>query len=288
MMATNDAAIRIDGSNKLRVKASGDVYLTESGGNVFIGDTATANGNMTEGLTIHQGAADNEIFALKSSDVAHGRTGVTETDTYFSIKKTTPGSTGGGATMNIMSENAANQTVWATYVAGGTATTNKTTASAQALIQFDVSGHNDANAGADVTDNGNIFGVTARTGGAFEMQFMVDEDGDLHGGTANTVIAFTDSYDDAQLVRALDHAKDASGLEGMVRDKWDDFIKYNEQDLIDAKILGDTIENGGMLNVTGLQRLHNGAIWQGYVRQQEMQEKIDTLENRLLAIEGAK
>ena len=53
-------------------------------------------------------------------------------------------------------------------------------------------------------------------------------------------------------------------------------------------ILGDTLENGGLINVTGLQRLHNGAIWQGYVRQQEMQEKIDTLESRLLAIEGAK
>ena len=73
----------------------------------------------------------------------------------------------------------------------------------------------------------------------------------------------------------------------MVKDKWDDFIKYNEQDLIDAGVLGDTIANDGMLNTSGLQRLHNGAIWQGYVRQQEMQEKIDTLESRLLAIEGA-
>jgi len=94
-----------------------------------------------------------------------------------------------------------------------------------------------------------------------------------------------DSYDDAQLIRALDHARQSPT---MIRERWDDFIKYNEQDLVEAGILGDTRENDGMLNVTGLQRLHNGAIWQGYVRQQEMQEKIDTLENRLLAIEGAK
>ena len=74
----------------------------------------------------------------------------------------------------------------------------------------------------------------------------------------------------------------------MVKDRWDDYIKYNEQDLVDAGVLGDTIENGGLLNVTGLQRLHNGAIWQGYVRQQEMQERMEILENKLLAIEGGK
>ena len=68
----------------------------------------------------------------------------------------------------------------------------------------------------------------------------------------------------------------------MIRERWDDFIEYNEQDLVEAGILGDTRENGGMLNVTGLQRLHNGAIWQGYVRQQEMQERIAEFESKLL------
>jgi len=97
-----------------------------------------------------------------------------------------------------------------------------------------------------------------------------------------------DAYDDAQLVRALDHAKTSAGVKGMIKDEWDDFVKYNEQDLVEAGILGDTRENGGLLNATGLQRLHNGAIWQGYVRQEKMQERIDELEKRLLAIEGAK
>jgi hypothetical protein len=39
------------------------------------------NANMTIGLTINQGTADNEIFSLKSSDVGHGITGQSETDT---------------------------------------------------------------------------------------------------------------------------------------------------------------------------------------------------------------
>ena len=32
--------------------------------------------------------------------------------------------------------------------------------------------------------------------------------------------------------------------------------------MVDARLLGDTIENGGLVNVTGMQRLHNGAISQ--------------------------
>jgi hypothetical protein len=32
--------------------------------------------------------------------------------------------------------------------------------------------------------------------------------------------------------------------------------------MVDARLLGDTIANGGLVNVTGMQRLHNGAISQ--------------------------
>lgn len=56
-------------------------------GAIFTGDTD--NANMTVGLTINQGINDNEIIALKSSDIAHGITGVAETDTYGLFKKET-------------------------------------------------------------------------------------------------------------------------------------------------------------------------------------------------------
>ena len=39
------------------------------------------------GITINQGGQDNEILALKSSDVAHGITGIAETDTYFFVEE---------------------------------------------------------------------------------------------------------------------------------------------------------------------------------------------------------
>jgi hypothetical protein len=52
---------------------------------VLIGDTA--NAKMTQGLTINQGAADDEILSLKSSDVGHPFTTATEADTYAKFNK---------------------------------------------------------------------------------------------------------------------------------------------------------------------------------------------------------
>jgi hypothetical protein len=59
---------------------------------LFIGDDA--NTKQTIGLTINQGTNDDEIVSLKSSDVAHGMTTWTETDTFADFKKANP-STGG-------------------------------------------------------------------------------------------------------------------------------------------------------------------------------------------------
>ena len=53
--------------------------------NVWIGDTANAKNTL--GLTANQGAADDEIVSLKSSDVAHTVTDITEADTYGLFKK---------------------------------------------------------------------------------------------------------------------------------------------------------------------------------------------------------
>lgn len=68
-------------------------------GKVFINETS--NAKMTEGLTINQGANDDEIFALKSSDVNHPVTWV-ESDTYFLLKKLN--ADGGGAFLRGLSD----------------------------------------------------------------------------------------------------------------------------------------------------------------------------------------
>lgn len=58
----------------------------------YIGDTA--NAKMTVGLTVNQGANDDEILTLKSSDVAHGMTDNAEADTFAAFYKNDPAAGG--------------------------------------------------------------------------------------------------------------------------------------------------------------------------------------------------
>lgn len=51
---------------------------------VLIGDTT--NAQMTSGLTINQGTAADEILTLKSGNVGHSFTGITETDSFLTVK----------------------------------------------------------------------------------------------------------------------------------------------------------------------------------------------------------
>jgi len=77
---------------RLQIEESG---ATNFSGGLF-GINETANANMTIGLTINQGANDNQIVAFKSSDVSHPITSTAETDTFGAIFKGTNGTTEGG------------------------------------------------------------------------------------------------------------------------------------------------------------------------------------------------
>jgi len=80
----NILAIRNTTSSLLILDASSDIFVP-AGGRVFLGDSA--NTGQTVGITINQGANDNEALALKSSDVTHGVTAYHETDTYGVLQK---------------------------------------------------------------------------------------------------------------------------------------------------------------------------------------------------------
>ena len=234
-------------------------------------------------LVLNQGADDGVIFSVKSSDIDTGMTSAppnatVEADDYFVIRKFNNAS--GGVLIESLCEDAVTGGLNFGFEAiGGTAHATKTT-SGRGLIEFYAAEHNGSNTLADITSDGNVFAIRARVGEADVTRMLVDEDGDLYSVTSAQTF---DKYDDAQMVRALDQVKG-----NVIRDKWDDYVQYNEQALIDADVLGAPASEGGMTNVTQLQRLHNGAIWQGYVRQQEMQERMEILENKLLAIEGGK
>ena len=86
--------------NALQLRAaaspSGVTILTD--GTVGIGRVTTEG----SGLTIDQGANDDIIASLKSSDVAHGITDIAETDTYGMFKKES--ATLGGLEMSGLAE----------------------------------------------------------------------------------------------------------------------------------------------------------------------------------------
>ena len=106
-------------------------------------------------------------------------------------------------------------------------------------------------------------------GGSARTIFIVDEDGDLHlDGTSNDG-AFDDE-DDALLCRSLDLMRAPNSI---IRSEFDSWTTNHKAALEDAGIISkidpknpDNWEDGKigdpMVNITQLQRLHNGAIWQ--------------------------
>jgi hypothetical protein len=229
-------------------------------------------------LTLDQGTNSTDILQLHSSDITHGMTTSAPTNVFATFRKVADAD--GGAMFRGYSDAAIAMMIESNH----TSEDDDKTSSANGSMMINVRKIN-GTGGASPGSNANLLVIDSDS----TAMFLFDEEGSFYA-TANghtgdvSVGALADSYDDAQLVRAFDHAKSADGAKGLIRDKWDEFIQYNEQDLVDAGVLGATLAEGGLLNVTGLQRLHNGAIWQGYVRQQEMQTRIESIENKLLAL----
>ena len=81
-----------------------------------------------------------------------------------------------------------------------------------------------------------------------------------------------DTYDDAQLIRALGLSKKDKA--GLINSKFDEFVKYNHETLADLRLTGRDKDGtpNRFINIPGMQRLHNGAIWQQYTEMQKMKE----------------
>jgi hypothetical protein len=248
------------------------LFQVNEAGLAAIGDTA--NANMTVGLTINQGANDDEILALKSSDVAHGMTTRTETDTFGLFAKSS--ATVGGLKIEGWAESSGT----GLELNGANVTDNTAkdgTALAPIMMQASKkSGTSTAAVGAD----GNLFVI--RTGGS--TKFIVDEDGELFadGGTSTTnMVTLYDNEQDIELSRSFYHALSDNGAKGLVRDRWDDWVNTSEQDLVDIGILGAPLSEGGLVNYSGLARLNTGAIWQLNTKHMSLAEEVNSLKAEL-------
>jgi len=129
-----------------------------------------------------------------------------------------------------------------------------------------------------VNSNGNLLTLASYT----NTEFIFEANGNFHADSGSTTF---DAYEDAQLARAFD----LSHGRGVIESKFDKFVQYNHEKLAELKLVGRD-EDGkpnSMLNVTGLQRLHNGAIWQQYEKHNQLLEAVYDLAKEAVGEEKA-
>ena len=239
-------------TDHLTITHEGDELTTFGGGRLHTGGETSGDVD-AGGLTLDQNAGDNFILTAKSSDVAHGMTDSVQTDSFFAMGKR---QSAGGALMYAM--NSELQALRIIAAAGAENTTKGTTGNGPFVAYCTTKS---GSGFGSVGSNGNMF-VVSNNG---NTKFIVDAEGDIH---ADGSLSAYDNYDDAQLVRAYDlsHGK------GVIDSKFDKFVSYNHEKLADMKLVGRE-EDGTpnhFINVTGMQRLHNGAIWQQYEKHQKL------------------
>ena len=244
----------------------------ESGLSLIGDDTNT---NMTMGLTINQGANDNQILALKSSDVGHVITGAAgaEADTFGTFEKHS--ATGGGNRVRGYVDVDGGGIGLMLQGMVGEALPTTDTSSSNAGVVVDVRVTDGSTGIASPAATGNVFAV--QSGGS--TRFLVKGNGDVHQTTdAHTAL---DSWDDNNLLRAYSQV---TAPDAIIRDEWDKFVDYNEQDLIAAGVLGKEGKNG-LTNTSQLMRLHTGAIWQQSTKHMSLVEEVESLRGRLASAE---
>ena len=151
------------------------------------------------GLTIDINANDASFSqTFKNSDVSHGVTGVAEADTYGVITKANS-SNGGIGIYGFGDAGHTGVEIQAYFeaVTSTKATNANVPINMKARLRTGTSSTAPSNGGA----NSNLFGISDSN----NLRFIVDSEGDLHRD--NTGDTAYDTYDDAQLMRALDLQK---------------------------------------------------------------------------------
>ena len=222
-------------------------------GNSYIGDTA--NSKQTLGLTINMGANDNEILSLKSSDIAHGITGQTETDTYGLFQKAHAAGGGLQVTGLTDSDGGPGFALALTGMLGEAADTTKAV-NAQGIVHirsyiYDGS----TNVIAPGTDQ-NLFVV----GSGSSARFIFDAEGSGH---ADIEWVTFDKHNDLQVLEDMEYLV----APGQVVRQFGDVIKHDRAFFEDEGLFHDIREVGdgrmrGMMNYTRMLMLHSGAIRQ--------------------------
>lgn len=240
------------------------------GGMLIVGGVITGNSKMTKGVTLYQGSADDEILAMKSSDVAHGMTTWAETNTYAAFSKF-DGASGGLLVRGYKDSDGDDG--YALYLQGllgeDADTTKSTSARGVVALGAVVKDGTDVKA---VGSDGNL--VVIRTYG--QTRFIFDTEGAAHADVEWTTY---DDYDDVALLTDLEHAMLAE--QDPLKASFVDVLQYNHRQLEDAGLVHFDRDNPGhaMLNTTRLSMLLVGAL-------RQIGGRLTTLEDQLAIPSG--
>ena len=265
-----------DGTNQLQVNVPtgagfewsiNDVgkLILDTNGALYVGETV--NAKMTQGVTVNQGASDDEILALKSSDVAHGVTDRAETDTYALLAK------GSGTDGSLLIRGFADTGSQGVVIRGHAPTDDATKSTAAVgYVRLEARKHNgtaDQAAGADA----NVLVVS--NGGT--VTHILDGDGDSHQdvGTAWTNY---DDFDDLGILESLSMALAQPGSE--LKEVFRGFLEYNRPWLEEHKIVAFNQDGHHFINWSRFHMVTAGAL-------RQVGRRLINIEHEMRALKGA-
>ena len=253
--------------------AAGTVALINSSNQLFIGDTTSTT--LGQGLVINGAANASPNIELKSSQVAHGLTGTTETDTFgfFGISD----ATGGLAITGITETQESDSLDSAVRIRG--------------IQKSNVDSDSTANAGAPVV----LEGVEHDGSNSFTTALSADEnivvfkkgpannttthifkgDGDIFVDGSTTITAF-DDYDDVALLTAWNGAVTQDNRYKVEFKSW---VDEHKDTLESLGIIAPNSDGTFHYSIKNLNTLMVGAI-------RQLGAKVNKLEEQL-ALKGA-
>jgi hypothetical protein len=245
-------------TERLHINSNG-ALLTNGASNTF----------GTQGLTINQGVNDDEILSLKSSDVAHGVTAVSDTDTFGLFSKVVAAN--GGLMVRGLTED-----YEAIYVSGiaTTADTTKSTAAkaAVAIEAYLKNGTGTTSLGA----NGNILVIKDTS----NVRFILDADGDSHQDIGTAWTNFS-THDDAGLLTALSVL--VSKKADPIRKMFGGFLRSHRDELESLKLVKFNKNGHHFVNMSKLLMLTVGAAMQNARKVEAMTLELVDIRKQLSA-----
>jgi hypothetical protein len=245
-------ALTINGANELVLSAA-------SGGVFTRGITATTG-------IFDQGAADGEILTLRSSDVAHGMTGLTDTSTYSYLQKASAAD--GGVILAGFTEASIGIALQAHI------TTGSTTKSTAASAAVHIDGYLKSGAGrTGLNADQNIIAFTT----AGTVRQILDADGDSHQDVGTAWTNF-DTFDDVRTLNIL--AAHVTRQDDPLREGFNLWMQEDRSFLEVNKLVTFNEDGHHFVNMSRLTMLHTGAI-------RQIGGRVEKLEDELLFLRSA-